>query len=93
MKKEYQYLIAGVVVSAAILLGMGVVGDEKQVAEGRYEYIPNMGVMYRTPRVTTSADQTKSALFGVLDSQTGTINYVDVSGQSIVFPFAATKAE
>jgi len=92
MKKEYQYLIAGVVVSAAVLLGMGVVGDEKQVTEGRYEYIPNMGSIYSTP-IPSAGNATNTNLFGVLDSQTGTVSYVDVSGQSIAFPFAATKAE
>ena len=91
MKKEYQYLVAGAVVSAAVLMGMGVVGDEKQITEGRYEYIPNMGYMTSTP--DGSGNPTKIGLFGVLDSQTGTVNYVDKSGQSIVFPFSATKAE
>jgi hypothetical protein len=99
MKKEYQYLIAGAALSTAVLLGMGNVGGEKQVAEGRYQFLDNVGDLYNNPSIAIvgpqydSDSRTNTNLFGVIDSQTGTVSYVDISGQTIVFPFAATKAE
>lgn len=91
MKKEYQYLIVGAVISAAVLMGMGIAKEDKQVTEGRYQFIDIVGDTLRAAPEGGTA--TNLNLFYVLDSQTGTINYVDVSGQTIVFPFAATKAE
>lgn len=88
MKREYQYLIAGAVVSAAVLLGMGVVGDEKQITEGRFQFLP-----YPSIYVATFASGAKTPSFGVMDTQTGTVNAVSSLNETLVFPFAATKAE
>jgi hypothetical protein len=97
MKKEYQYLVLGAVISAAVLLGMGVVGDEKQVTEGRYQFVPgtqywgsgNIASLYPLTLDTV----VHRSMFLVVDSQTGTTNYVDQTGEVISIPFAATKAE
>lgn len=93
MKKEYQYLVLGAVLSAAVLMGMGIAGDEKQVTEGRYQYIDKTVYLYSTPVHTSGQQPTNVSSFLVIDTQTGTVNLVGRAGESIVFPFAATKAE
>lgn len=97
MKKEHQYLIAGAVVSAAVLLGVGVAGDEKQevTSAGRFQYINTSGnpdVLYGSPTDTT-AGVTHINVFYVLDSETGTVNSVGRGGETIVFPFSATPTK
>ena len=93
MKKEYQYLIVGAVISAAVLMGMGIVGEEKQVTEGRYQFVPyvSTGGYQFGPAQFPSGVGTPA--FGVMDTQTGTVNAVSPKNETLVFPFAATKAE
>lgn len=98
MKKEYQYLVAGALISAAVLMGMGIAGEEKQTTEGRYQFIEGGGIASVNPQYQMYSEPvggtvTNKNLFLVIDSQTGTVNYVDQSGQVIALPFAATKAE
>ena len=98
MKKEHQYLIGGALISAAVLLGMGNVNEDKQTTEGRYQFVGRVGDLYNTPVLTSNtferdAARTNESLFSVLDSETGTVSYVDIAGQTIVFPFATTKDE
>lgn len=100
MKKEYQYLIGGALISAAVLLGMGVVGEDKQITEGRYQFFEGGGRttsnvqfgLWSDP-VNVSGNPIKRNMFMVIDTETGSVSYVDISGQATLLPFAATKAE
>lgn len=87
MKREYEYLIGGALISAAVLLGMGIVGQEKQTGEGRYQFVP-------TGDISNAGEPLRSRLFAVIDSQSGTVNYVDIGGKVTIFSFeTTTKAD
>ena len=88
MKKEYQYLIGGALISAVVLLGMGTVGEEKQTSEQRFRFIQFNETSYLELNGRNTED-----VFSVMDLETGTVNFVTRDSETFVFPFAATKAE
>jgi hypothetical protein len=87
MKKEYQYLCFGVVLAGAVLLGMGVVAEQKQVSDGRYQFIPYTDISY-----LTLSGSSESPVCGMFDTQTGTFNFVSRSQLTVVFPFVPDAA-